>query len=477
MAALREFESICAHLEADKVKERAAAVSQFRDFLASKRNVAAVTHSGHSWLRTLQLLFSIVIKERNASVAKPTAANAQRLDDAAQLVRALVEKVHRVVSRKTAKAIVAHLTQTSAVQGKLQQYALTYMKALRTVLAYPPHVEHLDERQWTDIVTLCFSAVLGDKIKIGQDFADDAAMDIDDDDGDGGHGENGQGGGALRAGLDEELAHPSKTRRTATPTEIELVGVIEVVFRSKSSPFLVYAQAIFRKFLRFLRLFPAETTAHLSALVALNRVFAEVDLNDQRSMRRIGPHLWRHVLALWPTKSASLKEQVVMALRYLFPFVVPPPLRSSTDGGASANGAGVAGDLAAIARAKELYEAVLAEPSIRWRDAYVLDLDALRLGLDSGSLGGGGGGGGGGGARAYDAQTFRLGTGFDDKHAVAWGVVELGADALARIYEVEDAVGAQGAVDEMMSPTKRGKRRKVRLVSLTRSPSSRLRTN
>ncbi|GAA5846422.1 hypothetical protein JCM9279_001368 [Rhodotorula babjevae] len=458
MAALREFESICAHLEADKVKERGAAVSQFRDFVASKRNVNAVTNSGHSWLRTLQLLFSIVIKERNASVAKPSAPTAQRLDDAAQLVRALVEKVHRVVSRKTAKAIVAHLTQTSAVQGKLQPYALTYMKALRTVLAYPPHVEHLDERQWTDIVTLCFSALLGDKIKIGQDFVDDAAMDFDDDDENGG----GQqvGGSALRAGLDEEMAHPSKTRRTANPTEIELVGVIEVVFRSKSSLFLVYAQAIFRKFLRFFRLFPAETTAHLSALVALNRVFAEVDLNDQRSMRRIGPHLWRHVLALWPTKSASLKEQVVMALRYLFPFVVPPPLRSSTDGGASANGAGVAGDLAAVARAKELYEAVLAEPSIRWRDAYVLDLDALRLGLGS-STAGPSSGGGGGGARAYDAQTFRLGTGFDDKHAVAWGVVELGADALARIYEVEDAVGAQDAVEEMMSPTKRGKRRKV----------------
>ncbi|GAA5821356.1 hypothetical protein JCM3770_006348 [Rhodotorula araucariae] len=444
MSAVREFEDILAKLESDKIKERTEGVSRCRDFLASKRNFNAVTNSrSHSWLSTLQLLFSIVIKERNAAQQKHSAATDKRLDDAAQLVRTVVEKVHRIVSRKTAKAIVAHLTQMTAVQGKLQSYALTYMKALRTVLAYPPHVEHLDERQWTDIVMLCFSAVLGDKIKIGQDFVDEAAMDIDEDE---------RLGGALRAGLDEEMAHPSATRRTANPTEIELVGVIEVAFRSKSSPFLTYAQAIFRKFLRFFRLFPAETTAHLSALTALNRAFADVDLNDQRSMRRIGPHLWKHVLALWATKSPSLKEQVVMALRYLFPFVVPPPLRAGA-GSSSRGGAGLAGDLAAIARAKELYAAVLSEPGIRWREAYALDLDALRLGLPPAR--------GERDGRAYHAQTVCLGRGFDDKHAVAWGVVELGADALARIYEVEDAASEDREVAALLTPTQRGKRRKV----------------
>ncbi|BGP41354.1 Serine/threonine-protein kinase tel1 [Rhodotorula kratochvilovae] len=440
MSAVREFEGILAKLESDKIKERTEGVSRCRDFLASKRNFNAVNRS-HSWLSTLQLLFSIVIKERNAAQQKHSAATDKRLDEAAQLVRTVVEKVHRVVTRKTAKAIVAHLTQMTAVQGKLQPYALTYMKALRTVLAYPPHVEHLDERQWTDVVMLCFSAVLGDKIKIGQDFVDEAAMDIDEDE---------RLGGALRAGLDEEMAHPSTTRRTANPTEIELVGVIEVAFRSKSSPFLTYAQAIFRKFLRFFRLFPAETTAHLSALTALNRAFADVDLNDQRSMRRIGPHLWKHILALWATKSPSLKEQVVMSLRYLFPFVVPPPLRA---GGASSSSAGgLAGDLAAIARAKALFDAVLSEPIIRWREAYVLDLDALALGLPPREEHD---------ARAYHARTFRLGEGFDDKHAVAWGVVELGADALARIYEVEDAASEDREVAALLTPTQRGKRRKV----------------
>ncbi|BGP25635.1 hypothetical protein Rt10032_c06g2946 [Rhodotorula toruloides] len=441
MAATRDLQEIVFKLESDKIKERAEGVSRLREFLASKRNFNAINRDpSHSWIQTLQTLFGVVIKERNAAVSKKAAATDKRLDDATQAVRWLVEKIHKSATRKVAKAIIAHLTQMTAVAGKLQPYALTYMKALRTILNYPPHLEHLDERQWTDIVMLGFSGVLGDKVKIGQEFVDDAVMDVDEDE---------RLGGALRASPEEELFLPTpaagKARRTANAVEIELLAVVEVAFRSRSSPFLVYAQAIFRKFLRFFDAFPSETTAHVSALTALNRAFAEIDLNDQRSMRRIGPRLWKHVLGLWSTKNATLKEQVVMALHYLFPFVVP----------ATSTG----GDEVSIARAKALYHAVLTEPTIRWRENYDIDIDHLGLGLvlptsakprpDEPR------------SKAYHAQTFRIGTGFDEKHAVAWGVVELGADALARIYEVEDAEREDRAVEAVRSPTQRGKRRKI----------------
>ncbi|GAA5937662.1 hypothetical protein JCM1841_000247 [Sporobolomyces salmonicolor] len=431
MSVMRDWQGIIAKLESDKVKERSEGIARCRNFLSSKRNLNALNGDrNHSWLTTLQTLFHVVILERNASVSKKSAATEKRLDEAAQLVRWLVEKVYLVIGRKAAKALVNHLTQMIAISGKLQAYALTYIKALRTVLNYPPHLEHLDERQWTDIVMLCFSAVLGDKIKIGQEFSDAEAMDVDEDE---------TLGGSRRAGSDDERALPATTKRTANAVEIELIGCLEVVFRSKSSPFLTYAQAIFRKFLRFFRLFPLETTAHLAVLVALNRAFAELDLNDQRSMRRLGPHLWPHVLHLWSTKNASLKEQVVIALRYLFPFVVPHrhPNRSTTEP-------------AVTARAKELYEAVLTEPTIRWRDAFVLDLDHFRLGVEKDGFEGE--------RRAFEGKTFRIGSGFDEKQAVAWSVVELGADALATIYEVSEAV--DGA-DVAPSETARGKRRKI----------------
>ncbi|GAA5948981.1 hypothetical protein JCM3765_003976 [Sporobolomyces pararoseus] len=433
MSVLRDWNEIKELLESEKIKQRAEGISRCREFLSSKRNFKALNENRiHSWLETLQTLFHIVIIERNASVSKKTAATDKRLEDAAQIVRWLAEKVHKLLPRKAAKSLINHLTQMIAVNGKVQSFALTYAKALRTVLSYPPHLEHLDERQWTDITMMCFSAVLGDKVKIGQDFADSEAMNLDDD----------EGGpiGSLRANSDEdELALPAPPKKTANNLEIELVGCLEVVFRSNSSPFVTYAQAIFRKFLRFFKAFPVETTAHLAALVALNRALSEVDLNDQRSMRRLGPHLWTPILALWSTKNALLKEQILIALRYLFPFVIPyqHPHRSTTEPSVTA-------------RAKELYDAVLTEPTIRWRDSYSMDLDHLGLEIDDNEEGD---------KRAFEAKTFRLGAGFDEKDAVAWSLAELGADALARIYEVTEV--AEGRVDNGLSDNARGKRRKV----------------
>ncbi|GAA6019897.1 hypothetical protein JCM11491_004857 [Sporobolomyces phaffii] len=447
MSVMRDWNEIKELLESDKIKQRAEGISRCREFLSVKRNFKALNENrNHSWLETLQTLFHIVIIERNASVSKKTAATDKRLDEAAQMVRWLAEKIHRHLSRKVVKALINHLTQMVAVNGKLQSFTLTYAKALRVVLSYPPHLEHLDERQWTDITMLCFSAVLGDKVKIGQDFADSEAMDLDDDEA--------RPGGALRAGSDDEFAVPAIKKLTAGGLEIELMGCLEVVFRSNSSPFVTYAQAIFLKFLRFFRLYPTETTAHLAALVALNRALSELDLNDQRSMRRLGSLLWPQILALWPTKNAGLKEQVIISLRYLFPFVIPHrhPHRSTNEPSVTA-------------RAKGLYDAVLTEPTIRWRDAYSLDLDHLGLGLAQDEDGP---------REAFAAKTFRIGNGFEEKDAIAWTVAELGADALARIHEVTE-VSDRGHEDGL-SENARGKRRKVEdplslLLESTTDPS------
>ncbi|GAA5832573.1 hypothetical protein JCM11251_001373 [Rhodosporidiobolus azoricus] len=489
MSAYRDFQSVLDKLQSEKIKERGEGVARCRDFLASKRNFLALSQDRHhSWLETLQLLFHVVILERNAFAAKRTAATEKRLDEAASLVRFVAEKVYPTLGKKPAKSLINHLTQMLAIGGKLQPFALTYLKALRAVLSHPPHVEHLDERQWTDVVSLCFSAVLGDKIKIGQDFADDVAMDIDSD-------AEGEIPGALQVGAEDvdeleeydedELPDPfaatpsTKTgskrkapsartpapstshstkrlsstpkpaytpKRTANPTEIELLNLLEVAFRARHSPFLTYALALFRKFLRFFRLFPSETSAHLPALTALNRALSELDLNDQRSMRKLGPHFWTPIIELWATKNGALKEQVVIALRYLFPFVVPT----------KAVGIGSGAQEVAASRAKELFETVLTEPTIRWREPYELDLDHLRLGtlppiVPSTSSASG--------DKAFHASTFRLGAGFDDKHAVAWCTLELGAASLARCWDA-GIEAVETRMEGMLSPTQRGKRRK-----------------
>ncbi|GAA5884178.1 hypothetical protein JCM3774_005407 [Rhodotorula dairenensis] len=391
MTAHHDFQEVTVKLELDKTKARSEGVTRCRAVLSSNRNLHGLDQDPrHTWIQALQTMFSVVIKERNTLVQKKSAATEKRLEEATQMVRVGRRQAHKIVPRKAAKAIIADLTQLTTVAGKLQPLALTYVKALRAVLSYSPHLWHLDERAWTDIAMLCFSAVIRDKIRIGQDFVDDTVLDIDED------------------GVGPTMTRDERRRRSRDADED---GTDRDRGRDRMHG------PIFRKFLRFFRLVPGETRAILSAVTAPNRAFAEVDLNDQQSMKQIGRHVWPHVLALWATTNASLKEQLVVALRYLFPFVVPVHAHAKHES-----------ERAVLAWAKELYDAVLTEPTILWREAFDVDIDHRKLGhrpADESTT------------APYHAVTFRIGIGadFDERDAIACSVVELGADALARIYE------------------------------------------
>jgi ataxia telangiectasia mutated family protein len=425
----QQWNSIVERIGSDKVKERTQAASQFRAFLSSPRLFNALVASGHHWLETLQALFHLVITERNAYKSKGATTSLKRLEDATNLVVWLVDKIHHVIPRKALKATYSHLTQMIARDGALQPYALAYLRALRSLLSHTPHLEHLDEKLWIDIVALCFAAVLGDKIRIGDELVEEAPREQ-------------RHGGRAVVEDDEEWEAPA-VRVTANQEEIELVACIETAFRSTTAPFLAHGTVILRKFLRFFRRFNKETTAHLPAITALNRVFSHIELNDQQTMRELGSQLWPSLLEVWSTKNPQLKEQLVMALRFLFPFVVA---EGQTDGSIET-------------KIKPLWSKVLMEPTIRWRDTFELSLDSLRFGTDGLS-----GGGEESESKAFHGKTFRMGSRFDAKQAMAWSMLELGADCLERMYSL--AEGAYAVEASQPEGSGRNTRRKVSLISL-----------
>ncbi|SGZ26417.1 BQ5605_C024g09910 [Microbotryum silenes-dioicae] len=454
----REWNNILTLIESDKIKDRVEGVSLVRGYLGSRTNFNALdAHPNHSWTDSLQRLFGLVIKERNVVVVKPTSIGEKRLEDAAMLVAWFADKVSTKLPKKGVKSLLEHLTQmiASVPQGQQQSFMLAYSKALKLLLGNQAHVEHLGKDKWAEVVMICFSVVLGDKVRPGQKLTDEAAIgatgDGFDDDGEESddhllgsshvrHRRRGIGGGRMVVDVndyddddDTGSSVPTSTRKAATALEIELVGCIETLFRSRSAPFLLYAQVIFVKFARLFRQYPHETTAHESALIALNRAFAELDLNDQLMMGRLGVKLWCPVLSLWATKNNTVKEQVVMALRQLLPFV----LRGDRGSHQS--------------RVTALYESVLTEPTIRTRELFRLNVDHLRLAvgdlsLDTSSP-----------ARPFKARNIQLGHGFTDKDANAWAVLELGADALAKIFDVD----AAGSDQPVATPSRNGKRRRV----------------
>lgn len=418
--SIREWNSIISQLDSGVIKERTDSILRFKEFLTFTRNFNAIcVEPSHTWINTLQSLFGSVLTERNIYAAKPTAAALKRLENSTMLVRWIIEKIHLRLNKKTIKACINHLTQSIAVHGEVQVYALTYLRTLRLLLLHPPHLEHLDGKQWTDIVVLSFAAVLGDKIKTKRELEDDEKFynndQVESDSED--EARNKQSRSTLRKTL-EETEEEGLVRKTVSQEEIEFVGCIEACFRSKSAPFQTYSAIIFTKFVRFFRRFPIETTAHAPAIIALNRAFAELDLNDQKTMRELGPLLWPAILNLWGSKNSIVKEQVVMAHRYLFPFVAPVDVENIS--------------LMIESKIKPLYQAILSEPTIRWRDGYELDIDTLDLGWVIGQE-----------ERRkqlpFHSETFCIGVGFSDRNAVAWTILELGADSLFKLYSLSEA--------------------------------------
>lgn len=406
--------------ESSNISERVSGLADLRTLISSKRNLDRLQqHQDHKWIQTLQTVFQVAVNERSAaSKTKASGPVLKRFEEITSLVRFVAEKLHSRLSRKALKALQKHCIDMSVLNGRLATCALTYLRTLRTILSHTPHLEHLAKPQWIDLVTLCFSASLGDPIKIGQQFKDRELMEVDVGDGVvGGVNSEGLTGGLRDASDSEEKdeLERSKTpvRETATQEDIELMVCIEIAFRSTSAPFKDYSRVILRKFVRFFSGFDRETTAHTPALTALNHTLAALELNDVAALTVFAPLLWPHVLFLFATKSIVLKEQVIMALDYLLPFISFDTIKS----------------LQTDTPIRGLYDAILRESENRWR-VEELNPDNLRLGLASKSQE----------PAPFDYTTFRHGSEFSNTQAIAWVMLKLGATCLAKLYAFSSVV-------------------------------------
>ncbi|KAK2744363.1 Serine/threonine-protein kinase tel1 [Myotisia sp. PD_48] len=94
---------------------------------------------------------------RNASKSQ----SAARLGKCASVIRTTVEVALRDIRPKTVIALVNHITDTLPVPGDGVWETLSndYVKTLRTILQYPPHIEHLNTDSWIAIVQFCLRGI------------------------------------------------------------------------------------------------------------------------------------------------------------------------------------------------------------------------------------------------------------------------------------------------------------------------------
>jgi ataxia telangiectasia mutated family protein len=152
---MNNLKTVLHQLKSEKIKDRQEGLSALRTVFGRDSIVLTLDESGNgsAWLVVFQALFTCVLNEKSALTkikksAKNTssAAALRRLGDAAAAVRWLTERAVHRFNKKVVKALLAHFLQTMVYQGELLvPVVLDYIKAIRCVVGWTPHLEHLDD--------------------------------------------------------------------------------------------------------------------------------------------------------------------------------------------------------------------------------------------------------------------------------------------------------------------------------------------
>ena len=283
-------------------------------------------------------------------------------------MRWMAERSVHLLSRKPFIALVTHMSHLVVYSSAIfPPAALDYAKALRTLLSYPPHLDNLDQTSWKVLMGICWSAILGDPVAIEGGWEDEMEEEVD---------------GTPGPGPSTQAAFSARGRSSVTQATNELAMLIPILLSSSNAPILPpfppsdgsyeyepsIGFSICHKIQRFFATYPAETSSHLAVLRSLNLILETLELNCLRDFVAAGHKILPYLVDLWLAKSKGIREQVLVAIRTLLPWLTLETSRQA--------------DSASTMRVafERLLECLPKETTLRW-GFEPLDLGVVRLAL------------------------------------------------------------------------------------------------
>ncbi|KAF8749128.1 Telomere-length maintenance and DNA damage repair [Rhizoctonia solani] len=377
---------------------------------------------GKAWLYLFQKVFPLVLDEKDKYIkssgekmSRRTGTDtAARLEKAAGFVRWLTERSVPNLNRRVIKPLISHLTQMLVHNGNVfLPVALSYVKALRTIAEFRPHMDHLDIDTWSHLMAISFAAVLGTRLSHNltlENFSDTFDSGIN-----GGSDEEVEDVISPRRKRQRIMSPPAGSGPHLKSTrldQIEFVALIRALLAHPNASFMMTSipgapQAILNSFSQYFIQHPSEGTAHQDAIWALNSALLDLELNRSREIMKFGAQLWFPLLDLWNTKTRAIKEGLVLIFNLLMPLMM-----ESDDAQFPKSDA--------IAR---LNAALDGEPGSR-SGLEGLSLDAIRLQIirDRKAI-----------RSAFETSSFRYGADFTSSHALSWTALQLQADCIAQM--------------------------------------------
>lgn len=153
------------------MSEKTAGFSWLKRYFEQHRNDTALRNLGQYAIQVLyDDLFQVNADERRMYVRETSskiqkASAAIRLQEGTGALRALINATIKFINRKQASSVINHIMQFLPVPtgGYLPPIEVEYLRILRTVLEYQPHVEHLSKtakkNQWKDTADFCLDGL------------------------------------------------------------------------------------------------------------------------------------------------------------------------------------------------------------------------------------------------------------------------------------------------------------------------------
>ena len=412
-------------LHSEKVRERTEGFEQLSMAVSKQSTLDSIDSEGDGkdWLFLYQAVFSAIAIERTAWYKKKVD---KKLADVASRLRDLVQKSASRISKQVLKALVNHLIQTMVHKDALlEPVALDYAKSLVFLFQTSPlHLDHLETKRWVNLLYMCFSVLLGRRVVFDGLFDDD-------------EGEMEEANAAPDEQVPfEGLASPRKRRGSpdvtdvldrkpseiiVTQVQVELANLVKTLMSSTVYPYMSaefphLVPTLLKRFRDFLFLYSPDTSIQPQIFSALTTLLRNVSYNYVQAVTDFGHAAWKPILALFSSKHRHIKEDVIVTMKLLLPFVTSPMVYVNQP-----NERRVAENLRALTRR------IQSEAENRTKTVLeLLSLDHIRLQhVGNGEDGG-----------VYCLGTIRSADTFTSSQALTWAMLELQADCTLKVNHV-----------------------------------------
>lgn len=213
----------------------------------------------------------------------------------------------RKIKYKTLSALISHITEVLAIDYLWEPLGDDYVKTLRAVLDYPPHMEHLQKHDWKRILGLCLSRLKGSEDEIeDEENIENRARPMS-------ASESESRASSVEPMTPRQLWKPGLSAKDNNRLLSEIVDILEIPCSCPSAAIGEEAPTLLDGLLQYLTS-DCVSKAPRGALAAMNALLVRTAPSNVSLVQKALLRSFPIICSFWSTNSILVKEELLVML-------------------------------------------------------------------------------------------------------------------------------------------------------------------